>query len=295
MSADDFSGTEGGRGLRIHELEDVWWVCEGYEIRGDRIVSKYPAVSFGDARRYPVDSYTEEKGWRSYRPLVEAPDLFLRFARLCQEPNFKKAALAWSHRYGLPGGGPVDSKIKGVKSGIRPDSMRLEGFWWEAKKAHAILTMYEGTLNRDAQAIKQLLADYLNEKADYLLPLKINEDSPFRGYENEVAFALNWAVNLVEDEVERLSYRSLVFERPDPSEVKYVQGFWNLLGAMYLQMYWLIASGGDVTRCEYCGRILSLAKPHPEGRKRRRDKRFCDDACRQAHHRSKKRVSDVRF
>jgi hypothetical protein len=43
-----------------------------------------------------------------------------------------------------------------------------------------------------------------------------------------------------------------------------------------------------VTRCEYCGRIISLALSHPEGRKRRRDKRFCDDACRQANHRAKK-------
>ena len=288
MSADDFKWSGGGKGSRTHELDDVWWVCEGYEIRGDRIVSKYPAVSFGDTRLYPVDGYTVEKGWRNYRPLVEAPDLFLKFARLCEESDFSRAALAWSHKYGLPGGGPLASK---VRSGIRPDSMRLEGFWWEAKKAQAILTMYEATLNRNAQAIKQLLADYLDEKANYFWPLEINEDSPFRGYENEFEFALASAITLVEAEVESRSYQHLVFERPDPSKVKQVQVFWNLLGAMYLQMYWLIASGGDVTRCEYCGRILSHAKPHPEGRKRRRDRRFCDDACRQAHHRSKKRAS----
>jgi hypothetical protein len=62
------------------------------------------------------------------------------------------------------------------------------------------------------------------------------------------------------------------------------------VGAMYLQMYWLLESGGDVTRCEHCGLTISLSRPQPEGRKRRSDKRFCDDACRQAHHRSKKGV-----
>jgi adenine-specific DNA-methyltransferase len=51
----------------------------------------------------------------------------------------------------------------------------------------------------------------------------------------------------------------------------------------------ILTSGGDLVRCEHCRRVISLARPHPQGRKRRRDKRFCDDACRQAHHRSKKK------
>jgi hypothetical protein len=41
----------------------------------------------------------------------------------------------------------------------------------------------------------------------------------------------------------------------------------SLLGAMYLQMYWLMAAGGNVTRCKYCGRIISLASPAPDARK----------------------------
>ena len=57
-----------------------------------------------------------------------------------------------------------------------------------------------------------------------------------------------------------------------------------LYGAMYLQMYWLMAAGGNVTRCKYCGRIISLASPGPDARKTRQDKKFCDDACRQRHH-----------
>jgi hypothetical protein len=65
--------------------------------------------------------------------------------------------------------------------------------------------------------------------------------------------------------------------------------FESLLGAMYLQMYWLMASGSEIARCEYCGLLLSLARPNPEGRKRRSDRRFCGDACRQAHHRAKKK------
>ena len=75
------------------------------------------------------------------------------------------------------------------------------------------------------------------------------------------------------------------------SETPKLKGGWgyeNLLGAMYLQMYWLMASGSELARCEYCGLLLSLARPNPEGRKRRSDRRFCGDACRQARHRAKK-------
>jgi hypothetical protein len=74
----------------------------------------------------------------------------------------------------------------------------------------------------------------------------------------------------------------------DPSGVTANWNFMSLLGAMYLQMYWLMAAGSELTRCEYCGRLISLARLYPESRKRRRDKRFCDDACRQANYRNKK-------
>jgi hypothetical protein len=63
----------------------------------------------------------------------------------------------------------------------------------------------------------------------------------------------------------------------------------NLLGAMYLQMYWLMTSSGHLTRCKYCGRIISYVLPVPVGeehkiRKPRKDKEFCNSRCRQNYH-----------
>jgi hypothetical protein len=60
----------------------------------------------------------------------------------------------------------------------------------------------------------------------------------------------------------------------------------NLLGAIYLQFFWLITSTSDLSRCKYCGRIISYAPPMPEseGRKPRKDKEFCDSRCRQNYH-----------
>jgi hypothetical protein len=96
--------------------------------------------------------------------------------------------------------------------------------------------------------------------------------------------------------------QGLCYQRPElvddkgafvPTNVRAWWWYENLLGAMYLQMHWLMTSGSELARCENCGRIIALSRPYPEGRKRRRDKRFCDDACRQAHHRSKKRAQDT--
>lgn len=76
-----------------------------------------------------------------------------------------------------------------------------------------------------------------------------------------------------------------------PSRLSSGYGFHNLLGAMYLQMYWLLAAGEKhVTRCNYCGKLVRLTARTPtsegqgKGRKPRQDKRYCNDACRQRHH-----------
>jgi hypothetical protein len=42
-------------------------------------------------------------------------------------------------------------------------------------------------------------------------------------------------------------------------------------------------------RCKHWGVTFLRARTAPEGRKGCRDKRVCDDACRQAQHRSKKK------
>jgi hypothetical protein len=63
----------------------------------------------------------------------------------------------------------------------------------------------------------------------------------------------------------------------------------NLLDAMYLQMYWLMTSSGDLARCKNCGHFISYATPVLVGenhtaRKPRKDTEFCDSRCRQNYH-----------
>ncbi len=63
----------------------------------------------------------------------------------------------------------------------------------------------------------------------------------------------------------------------------------NLIGAMYLQFYWIITSGHELPRCKQCRDIIpyALSPSRPgSGRKHKthKNKQFCDDRCRQNYH-----------
>src|SRR5215212_7812448 len=89
VGADDFSAAN--RVAKGPTNGGVWAVCEEYELRGnDEIVSRF--------------DYGIRERWRFYQPLEETPNLFLSFARLYEAPDFEKAALSFSNKYGLPDG-----------------------------------------------------------------------------------------------------------------------------------------------------------------------------------------------
>ena len=302
----------------------LWPVCSAYELRSGSIWAKY----------FPWAEGLKE--WTGYDPLVDTPDLFLRFARLYDQGFSQELVLQWVHRYGLLG--QVSGQVSGFAGGLET----VEGFWEEVSWAAGILAMYEVALSGDNAEAKRLVntafpflelardtptkearaRDIFGES----LTRELVEASRQRGLQGIKDFTLKertltarFMTSVVHEwyEADYLNYalvfclwavnsrmkERLVFQgssladidgpstpanvRPTPANVRPIWRFDNLLAALYLQMHWLLSSGGELARCENCGRIISLARPHPEGRKHRRDKRFCDDACRQAHHRSK--------
>jgi len=253
------------------------WICKRYERYGIWITASFGA--------------DDMEGWHLYRPLTEEPDLFLMFSRVWQDKNFPSAAQAFVSRFGLPRGTGRE------KGSDRPTRLSLQEFFEESQRAWVALTLYESVLNKDGAAAEKLLAEYrdLDEAFDecykdmqqWTLPDTVPL-TPLQG-------ALAASVFVVNDAVTRLCRQgtSVNFDRPNPdpsSAVKVTWSFDNLLGAMYLQMWWVVISSGDLSRCERCSRLISLTRPNPGARKRRSDKRFCNAACRQAHHRSKKRT-----
>jgi hypothetical protein len=275
-----------------------WEVCEEYEPREPDEPSCHDYLAFEITPKY---SPNREDKWRTYHPLEDTPDLFLKFARLYRggrdryvDSVFVRSILEWVHKYGLLGYSD-NSYLGGPKETI---SNYAGSAYWAA----GILAMYEAALNSDEVAAKSaILEEFLSVDSIASGVRRMGERrfAEFKAKQIEkrwngsyVRYALTTAMELVTFAVRDECFQVLhpIEGVSDPSQISTAWHFKRLYGAMYLQMYWLMAAGGDVTRCQYCGRIISLARPHPEGRKRRRDKRFCDDACRQAHHRSTKRA-----
>jgi hypothetical protein len=260
-------------------------VCEKYEIRDDEILAKWPRQ--------------ETSHWWAYEPLKDAPDLFLEFAALHEAADFAEAALAFSHKRGLPGGnGFFEPAVSPDNNSVR---ISLSAFQEETTLAWFILRVYEAALNRDEEQLRiaaKALEEAFQLEDDELSELEDDEVSE-TSEEQHANSALMQVVVMVSKVVQKHSYMIPHFTEDIGSLDTLTSGirsswaFANLLGAAYLQMWWLMTSVGDVTRCEYCSQIISLGRPHPEGRKRRSDKRFCNDSCRQSHHRSKKRAQDA--
>lgn len=296
LGRDDFRETSelmgGSSGTR------AWQVCESYELRqlpegaGDGLTSfLVPAYSYNPLR---------SERWRAYEPLTDTPDLFLKFAKLHHATDQIRAMSAWVHSYGILGHD---------RPRWQPGATQHVGQFRRAVgQAAGVLALYEAVLNGDSEKARSVALETFpfvglwwriyNELPDK--PAHMDReyvanqiaDTVEEAYGgNYLHYALATAADEVEGMVRDLCSPALVVEEGarDPSGVTARWNFKSLLGAMYLQMYWLMAAGDDLTRCEYCSFPISLSRPNPEGRKRRNDKRFCDDACRQAHHRSKKK------
>lgn len=240
-----------------------WSVCEDYDLRGEEIVARWPYKEF---------RFTER--WWAYRPLDWTPGMFLHLAELNKEPDFLHAALEFCRSYGLMGNMPP--------SQIHPiEKMNLSDLRREADTIAEVIEIYERALNGDETLVQ-------------IPPVDLGMPGPAGPPDSYTDHTLTWAVAVVTERVQSHCRPTLYltgdYFRPGTaiSGIRNTWEFDNLIGAAYLQVWWLMASGGEVARCEYCRRSMSLARPKPESRKRRRDKRFCSDSCRQAHHRSRK-------
>jgi hypothetical protein len=290
LGRDDFART--GE-LHHRHAPDVryWKVCQGYELQPSPETTSYKDRSdHTDCLIKPKYSANQEDRWHSYNPFEDTPDLFLKFARLYEPGKGASvdAILNWVHGYGLLGysegryyGGPEESV----------EQYRASIYW-----AAGILAMYEAALNGDEDAAKDVvLREFLSVGPSSSLLQKLGEQE-FTAYQAEtveqlwggsyIAYALENALDLVTVIVQAECRPTLYLPEgcSDPSQVTSGWGFSSLYAVIYLQMYFLMAAGVNITRCKYCGRIISLASLQSGTRKTREDKKFCGNACRQRHH-----------
>jgi hypothetical protein len=173
--------------------------------------------------------------------------------------------------------------------------MELSRLLNESRQARVVLALYESVLSHDVEQARALVSEHWQDETfGWYFGVHRMEQATHTRFPPELVIAIEAAVLVAKRVSDELCTAHIGFSFDDTVELapSCIRAYWdfdNLIGAMYLQMYQLMTSGGELTRCNYCGRMIALSHTDTRGRKRRRDRRFGDDACRQAHHRSKKK------
>lgn len=284
-----------------------WRVYEQYE---------FSQLENGDYFVHVADRGTERQASvvDSYEPITDTPHLFLEFARLVESKSSGDALYDWIHKYGLLGLSPRLTSHDALSlAQASPDLYNddrggsldnLENIWALAWEANESLLLYEAATGGDQEKLEQVL--FLDEDPDWVKDRRQRLE-----YRAEITGA-GWVQTLVNAALFQLleyahgplitscypvvSYPPRFSHMPDqdappmrPDDLSRGWGARNLWGAMGLQFYWLITSGGQLDHCRYCGRVIPHAPPVPgsrplKSRKVRSDKTFCDSRCRQNYH-----------
>jgi hypothetical protein len=271
----------------------VYGEFESEEVEGDVYVfapRKAPEIPSSDGVQTIHSAWAAEdlNRVRVYAPLRDTPDLFLEFASLGRKGGMPRdealeVMLDWVKSYGTLG--VVEN------GGDREES--LQRFSLAVSKAARCLALYEAAtaeIGRWDDPDIEILDSY--------------------GAEGETAkekreWALQEVTKTVSKRVKSQCYPQLyrVVNTEVGQTVGFEQGwgFHSLLGAMYLQMMWLLTEGGDSPRCKgpKCNRIIRIGKykpgdrqlaeesRHKGGRPRRYmtriDKEFCSRNCKEKY------------
>jgi hypothetical protein len=272
------------------------------------------------ASEYVYAPLNEENTPISYQPLAEIPTLFLEFAGLANEDITREVWLDWIERYGVLGlewddlvrhaaqrhlelgsdlGGflsEVDqlprSKLGSVLQEGGPKES-YQNFVEEARKANGLLRLYETVTDPEQEPDVELVKRHAEREG-----LGRWVRTPWTAK----TWALGWVSHVVQERVAEDCYPSLY---QDGDTVLYGWGFHTLLGAMYLQMMWLLIATGEV-RCKArgCTRIITYEQPeqpleelerkdYRKPNKVRSDKVFCSKRCyARWHYHNKRKVKE---
>ncbi len=244
----------------------------------------------------------EDADYDEYRPLADYPGLFLNFAGLADKGDVTREEwLDWIHGYGVLGLGHRDPENA---SWLEDPSMceiggsgeSFRNFRREALKANWLLRLYESLASPEGPDAEWSRRTWEQIHGYDPGPILFK----FSGSAEGRARALNvvWTqVNLQTMEC----YPALHL-----GSEALVQGwdFYSLLGAMYLQMMWLMSANEDeVRRCRRpgCNRVITFHQPEQpknpglsknvRGKyKTRSDKVYCRDTCKGLDHYYRKKA-----
>jgi hypothetical protein len=289
----------------------------------------------------------------TYSPLVDAPELFLEFARLPDERGLDaelgtdknaEATLDWAETYGVLGltpaaalkVEPIFDLFQGESLSIidprdpeRPRIVPADGTTESVIEIAHISTQHSHARRREVQggpgdtvaafALEAWIANtalrlYEAATADSQRSIEtircfreLVELSPERTPSSSSEELKDWALKWVRNaSLSRI--RGDVYLWPYETDAQGFEPgtrFESLLGAMWLQMMWLLTAGNNVRKCSFCSKVITFETPKqqedpglgkPAGQKvkdrkykTRVDKEFCNHNCVVKHHYHKKK------
>jgi len=293
--------------LRVGE----WAVYKKYKIiavEGKKFVHAAPTAN----------QFRERK---IYNPLSgRSADLFLRFAEwpdkydmdhdavAAESKKNQEATLRWARTYGVLGVNRPEFTVLGTSAVAVEDYLGRPGpdgdagsgwendalggypnesvarFVEEALEARMVRQLYEAAAARpkpDHKGIKALMS---SRPEGWGAELNWSSTRNFHG--NTPVRAERWALTVVEETVQRkLQKHSHLTLTGSKGSYREGRAFHSLLGAMWMQMLYLMCGSARVCELPGCNRILSLEESEDSTRQRAKSpkrktpkhKRFCSD------------------
>ncbi len=278
-------------------------VCKEFVLKRDPVKSwELGRPSYYIRPKYPMkfvgfSAVEDQDNYRAYRPFEDSNGLFRKFAGLHNGDRSGDVALEWAHTHA-----PLTCHL-GIYlnrhgylyEGYTDPRDYVDDFFEEVDRAATVLALYEAVLARDREKAWLMVEEGPSPFAKVLYEQLWNWEEEDEKHHDGI---LGFALHAVAFEVTRMvrTYASRSFWMPPgralPSRVKWGWNFDNLLGAMYLQMYWLLEAGeNNVTHCKNCGATIKLTASKPTStdpsktRKVRSDRQFCDNKgrCQQSY------------
>jgi hypothetical protein len=224
--------------------------------------------------------------------------LVVEFAELADRPTTPEAIVEWAEIYGLLGF--PDTDVVSVDAGFMIFNVKGQGrrdsvtrFATAVREVSACLRLYEvATAPEMDPSVVEIYAE--------CLPLKARRPWEHSANQQDRRRVLRMVGRTVQTRVVEGCHPQL--QLTSAGTFTFGWGFRNLLGAIWLQMAWLLATGEDAPRCRLldCDRIITFEpseapiepglKKNARGKyKTRSDRVFCKDRpCKQKYHYRKK-------